>query len=257
MDEKDKTIEVMKAAMEKEKKMKEEMEASKENSMETENTEEADTTKVHEESDKIIGDNAEDPTGNNDTNTEETKENSEDNAEEAMNPDDEKSDEDTVQKKIGKFFKNNKSKELEEKDKKIEELSDRIMRTMAEFDNFRKRTEKEKSQMFDLGVKSVIEKLLPIIDNFERGLNAISEEEKESAFAKGVEMIYKQLLTALEEIGVKPIDAVGKEFDPNLHNAVMHGEDETLGSNIVSDEFQKGYIYHDIVVRHSMVKVVN
>ncbi|HCR39272.1 MAG TPA: nucleotide exchange factor GrpE [Lachnospiraceae bacterium] len=162
-----------------------------------------------------------------------------------------------MKQKKNKFFKNSKSKELIAKDQKIGELTDRVMRTIAEFDNFRKRSEKEKSQMFDMGAKNVIEKLLPIIDNFERGLGAISEEEKESAFAKGIELIYKQLITALEEIGVKPIDAVGKEFDPNLHNAVMHGEDETLGANIVSDEFQKGYLYHDIVVRHSMVKVVN
>lgn len=240
MDEKDKTIEVMKAAMEKEKKMQEEMEASKEKPIETENTEETDTAKGQTESDEIVvEDNVEDKVEDTDLDT------------------DDKSEEDAKQKKASKFFKNSKSKELAEKDQKIEELSDRVMRTMAEFDNFRKRSEKEKSQMFDLGVKSVIEKLLPIIDNFERGLNAISEEEKEGAFAKGIEMIYKQLMTTLDEIGVKPIEAVGKEFDPNLHNAVMHGEDETLGANIVSDEFQKGYIYHDIVVRHSMVKVVN
>lgn len=253
MDEKDKTIEVIKAAMEKEKQMQEEKEASKENTIE--NTEETDTAKVNDESDEILDEaNEEGSTENN------TEDNAEDNTEEEMNPNndnEEKSEEDSKQKKMGKFFKNSKSKELAEKDQKIEELSDRIIRTMAEFDNFRKRTEKEKSQMFDMGVKSVVEKLLPIIDNFERGLSAISEEEKEGAFAKGIEMIYKQLMTALEEIGVKPIDAVGKEFDPNLHNAVMHGEDETLGANIVSDEFQKGYIYHDIVVRHSMVKVVN
>lgn len=161
------------------------------------------------------------------------------------------------QKKSGKLFKNTKSKELAAKDQKIEELTDRMVRTMAEFDNFRKRSDKEKGQMFDLGSKSVIEKLLPVVDNFERGLVAVSEEEKNSAFVKGIEMIYKQMMSVLEEIGVKPIDAVGKEFDPNLHNAVMHGEDETLEANIVSDEFQKGYMYHDMVVRHSMVKVVN
>lgn len=161
------------------------------------------------------------------------------------------------QKKSGKLFKNIKSKELAAKDQKIEELTDRMVRTMAEFDNFRKRSDKEKGQMFDLGSKSVIEKLLPVVDNFERGLGAVSEEEKNSAFVKGIEMIYKQLISVLEEIGVKPIDAVGKEFDPNLHNAVMHGEDETMEANIVSDEFQKGYLYHDMVVRHSMVKVVN
>lgn len=166
-------------------------------------------------------------------------------------------DVDDKQKKSGKLFKNTKSKELAAKDQKIDELTDRMVRTMAEFDNFRKRSDKEKGQMFDLGSKSVIEKLLPVVDNFERGLGAVTEEEKNSAFVKGIEMIYKQLITVLEEIGVKPIDAVGKEFDPNLHNAVMHGEDETLEANVVSDEFQKGYMYHDMVVRHSMVKVVN
>jgi molecular chaperone GrpE len=160
--------------------------------------------------------------------------------------------------KAGKsFFKNNKSKDLAAKDLKIEELTDRLMRTMAEFDNFRKRSEKEKSMMYDMGVKSIVEKMLPIVDNFERGLGTITDKEKESSFAQGIELIYKQLLTGLEEIGVKPIDAVGKEFDPNLHNAVMHGEDENHGENTVSDEFQKGYLYRDMVVRHSMVKVVN
>ncbi len=160
--------------------------------------------------------------------------------------------------KAGKaFFKNSKGKELAAKDEKIEELTDRLMRTMAEFDNFRKRSEKEKSMMYDMGIKSFIEKMLPIVDNFERGFGTITEKEKESAFAQGIELIYRQLLTALEEIGVKPIDAVGKNFDPNLHNAVMHGEDESLEENIVSDEFQKGYMYKDMVVRHSMVKVVN
>ncbi|MBH1941429.1 nucleotide exchange factor GrpE [Mobilitalea sibirica] len=161
------------------------------------------------------------------------------------------------EKSMKNFFKSNKNKEMTAKDQKIEELTDRLMRNMAEFDNFRKRSEKEKSQMYDIGAKSVIEKLLPIVDNFERGLGTVSEKEKGSAFAQGIELIYKQLVSALEEIGVKPIEAVGKEFDPALHNAVMHGEDENLGENIISDEFQKGYLYRDIVVRHSMVKVVN
>ncbi len=160
-------------------------------------------------------------------------------------------------KGVKSFFKNSKSKELSAKDQKIEELTDRLMRNMAEFDNFRKRSEKEKSAMYDMGVKSIIEKILPIVDNFERGFSTITEKDKESAFAQGIEMIYKQLITALDEIGLKPIEAVGKEFDPNLHNAVMHGEDDSLGENIISDEFQKGYVYRDMVVRHSMVKVVN
>ena len=154
-----------------------------------------------------------------------------------------------------------KKKRTEQKkdktDAQIEELTDRVKRQMAEFDNFRKRTEKEKSQMFETGAKSIIEKILPVVDNFERGLAAIPEEEKGSAFAEGMEKIYKQLMTTLEEIGVTVIEAAGAEFDPNLHNAVMHVEDEELGENIVAEEFQKGYKYHDSVVRHSMVKVAN
>ena len=149
------------------------------------------------------------------------------------------------------------SKKKDKKDEKIQELNDKLMRTMAEFDNFRKRSEKEKSAMFEIGAKDIIEKILPVIDNFERGLNALSEEEKESAFAQGIEQIYKQFVSVLEDAGVKAIEAVGKEFDPNLHNAVMHAEDDSFGENIVSDEFQKGYMYRDTVVRHSMVKVVN
>ena len=150
-----------------------------------------------------------------------------------------------------------KEKKKDKKDAQIEELTDRVKRQMAEFDNFRKRTEKEKSQMFETGAKSIIEKILPVVDNFERGLAAIPEEEKGSAFAEGMEKIYKQLMTTLEEIGVTVIEAAGAEFDPNLHNAVMHVEDEELGENIVAEEFQKGYKYHDSVVRHSMVKVAN
>ena len=147
--------------------------------------------------------------------------------------------------------------EKDPKDAKIEELNDRLVRNMAEFDNFRKRSEKEKAQMFEIGAKSIIEKILPVIDNFERGLGTVSEEEKESAFVQGIEQIYKQFLTALDEAGVKSIEAVGKEFNPDFHNAVMHGEDENYGENTISDEFQKGYMYKESVVRHSMVKVMN
>ena len=128
---------------------------------------------------------------------------------------------------------------------------------MAEFDNFRKRTEKEKSQMYDMGAKSIIEKILPVIDNFERGLAGVPEEEKSNAFVDGMDKVYKQMLTTLAEAGVTPIEAVGKEFDPNFHNAVMHVEDEEAGENIIVEEFQKGYVYRDTVVRHSMVKVAN
>ena len=143
------------------------------------------------------------------------------------------------------------------KDAQIEDLTDRLRRTMAEFDNFRKRTEKEKSAMFEIGAKDIIERILPVIDNFERGLASIPEDAKGSAFANGMEMIYKQLLKNLEDAGVKPIEALGQPFDPNFHNAVMHVEDEEAGENIVVEEFQKGYTYKDFVVRHSMVKVAN
>ena len=128
---------------------------------------------------------------------------------------------------------------------------------MAEFDNYRKRTEKEKQTMFETGAKSVIEKILPVVDNFERGLAAIPEGEEKSSFAEGMNMIYKQLMSELEKIEVKPIEAIGKEFDPNLHNAVMHVDDESVGENMVVEELQKGYMYRETVVRYSMVKVAN
>ena len=145
----------------------------------------------------------------------------------------------------------------DKKDEKIEELTDKLTRQMAEFDNYRKRTEKEKSGMYEIGAKDVIEKILPVIDNFERGLAAVPEDQKEDSFVTGMEMIYKQIMTTLDGIGVKPIEAVGQEFNPDLHNAVMHVEDEELGENIVAEEFQKGYTYRDSVVRYSMVKVAN
>lgn len=150
-----------------------------------------------------------------------------------------------------------KKDKKDKKDEKIEELTDRLIRSAAEFDNFRKRTEKEKAAMFEVGAKSIIEKVLPVVDNFERGLATVPEEEKGNPFAEGMDKIYRQLLKTLEEAGVEPIEAVGKEFDPNLHNAVMHVEDEELGENIVAEEFQKGYTYRGSVVRHSMVKVAN
>ena len=152
------------------------------------------------------------------------------------------------------FGKKKKDNKLEQQ---IEELTDRLTRQMAEFDNFRKRTEKEKSQMYEVGAKDIIEKILPVVDNFERGLDAVKEEDKEDPFVQGMEKVYKHLLTTLEGIEVKPIEAVGQPFDPNFHNAVMHVEDENFGENIVAEEFQKGYTYRDSVVRHSMVKVAN
>lgn len=151
------------------------------------------------------------------------------------------------------FFKKKKDK----KDEQIEELNDRLKRNMAEFDNFRKRTEKEKSAMFEVGAKSVIEKILPVVDNFERGLATVSEEEREAPFVQGMDKTYKQLMKMLEDMEVIPIEAVGKAFDPAFHNAVMHVDDESLGENIVAEEFQKGYTYRGSVVRFSMVKVAN
>ena len=148
-------------------------------------------------------------------------------------------------------------KKKDPKDEKIDELNDKLKRSMAEFDNYRKRTDKEKSAMYEIGAKDVIEKILPIVDNFERGLNSIPEDAKGSAFVDGMEKIYKQFVKTLDDMGVKPIEAVGKPFDPNFHNAVMHVEDENLGENVVAVELQKGYTYKDSIVRHSMVQVAN
>ena len=188
---------------------------------------------------------------------EEVSDNEEEEPDEEQEPDEEEEpDEEDEDKKSGKKLFGKKNKK-DKKDEKIEELTDRLTRQMAEFDNFRKRTEKEKSQMYEIGAKDIIEKMLPVVDNFERGLDAVKEEDKEDPFIQGMEIVYKQLMTVLGELGVKPIEAVGKEFDPNLHNAVMHVEDENFGENIIAEEFQKGYMYRDSVVRHSMVKVAN
>ncbi len=180
----------------------------------------------------------------------------EDSDKEAEGADQESADADGAsgEKKSRFFGKKNKK---DKKDEKIEELTDKLTRQMAEFDNFRKRTEKEKSQMYEIGAKDIIDKILPVVDNFERGLGAVTEEEKENPFVQGMDKVYKQLMTTLEGIGVKPIEAVGQEFNPDFHNAVMHEENEEFGENIISEEFQKGYMYRDSVVRHSMVKVAN
>ena len=192
-----------------------------------------------------------------------TEDETKDNTDKEVNTTDEETvKEDLKEEKVNpkedkKKFKKDKKEKKDKKDTEIEELKEKLVRNMAEFDNFRKRTEKEKTAMFEIGAKSVIEKVLPVIDNFERGLDAVSEEEKNNAFVQGVDKIYKQLITTLEEIGVKSIEAVGKEFDPEYHNAVMHVDDEELGENVVAEEFQKGYMYRESVVRHSMVKVAN
>ena len=183
-----------------------------------------------------------------------TEETVEEAAEEAAEPTEETEGSEEGSGFMKKFGRKNKK---DKKDEKIEELTDRLTRQMAEFDNFRKRTDKEKSQMYEVGAKDIIEKILPVVDNFERGLDAVKEEDKEDPFVQGMEKVYKHLMTTLEEIEVKPIEAVGKEFDPNFHNAVMHVDDENFGENIVAEEFQKGYTYRDSIVRHSMVKVAN
>ena len=149
------------------------------------------------------------------------------------------------------------NKKKDPRDAVIDELQDRVKRQMAEFDNYRKRTDKEKSAMFEMGASDVIKKLLPIVDNFERGFKAITDEEKETPFAKGMDMVYKQTMKMLEDLEVKPIEAVGLEFNPDVHNAVMHVEDDSVGEGIVVEEFEKGYTYRDTVIRHSMVKVAN
>ena len=162
-------------------------------------------------------------------------------------------------KETEKESKESEAKEARKdpKDAQIEELQDRLKRQMAEFDNFRKRTEKEKAAMYEIGAKDIIEKILPVLDNFERGLAAVPEDEKGSSFSEGIEKIYKQFVKTLEDAGVETIEAVGQQFDPNLHNAVMHVEDEKYGENEIAMELQKGYKYRGSVVRHSMVQVAN
>ena len=164
-------------------------------------------------------------------------------------------DEEETEKTKKGFFGNEKKKD--KKDIQIDELTDKYKRTMAEFDNFRKRTEKEKSAMYEVGARDVIEKILPVVDNFERGLKTVAEEEKDNPFVDGMDKIYKQLMKTLEDMDVKPIEALDKEFDPAFHNAVMHVDDENVGENVIVEEFQKGYMYRNTVVRHSMVKVAN
>lgn len=180
-------------------------------------------------------------------------EETEEESEEASN--DEKGGKEKEKKGFRK--KSREEKKTDALNEKISELEDKVKRQLAEFENFRNRTEKEKSAMFEVGAKSVIEKMLPVVDNFERGLSGLSEEEKEAPFAAGMQMVYKQLLTELDNLGVKPIEAVGKDFDPNLHNAVMQVESEEYESGVIAQEMMKGYTYRDSVVRHSMVAVVS
>ena len=182
------------------------------------------------------------------------KEAATENTAEAETSDEEADDADPADKdeKKGLFKKKKKDK----KDEQIEELNNRLKRQMAEFENFRKRTEKEKTQMFDMGAKTIIEKILPVVDNFERGLAAVSEDQKDDPFITGMDKIYKQMMAELDAVGVKPIDCIGQEFNPDFHNAVMQVENDELESGTVAQELQKGYMYKDTVVRHSMVSVV-
>lgn len=187
-------------------------------------------------------------------NTEECEETAEASAENTETPEDGEASEEKDKKS---FFSGRKKEKKEDAVKaQINELQDRVMRQMAEFENFRKRSEKEKSAMFETGAKSVIEKILPVVDNFERGLATVPEDEKDAPFVDGMNKVYRQLLTELENLGVKPIEAVGKEFDPNFHNAVMQVENDELEPGTVAQELLKGYMYRDTVVRHSMVAVV-
>ena len=185
---------------------------------------------------------------------EETKADDAADTEDAQDAEETSEETEKKEKKDGIF---GKKKKKDKKDEQIEDLNDRLRRQMAEFDNFRKRSEKEKSQMFDMGARSIIEKVLPVVDNFERGLAAVPEEQKDDAFVTGMDKVYKQMMTEFDSIGVKPIEAVGQEFNPDLHNAVMQVESEEYEPGIVAQELQKGYMYKDTVVRHSMVAVVS
>lgn len=232
------------AEMEKEERQKEEIPKSED--METIKEEKATSQEQEEETGRETGAESSDGEGRAGEEAPETESRKE--TEEGSEPE---------EKEEGK--KRSPFKRKEKKDKaaeQIEELNDKIRRQMAEFDNFRKRTEREKSQMYEIGAKSIIEKILPVVDNFERGLAAVPEEEKEDAFIQGMDKVYKQLMTELENVGVKPIEAVGQEFNPDFHNAVMQVESEEFESGIVAQELQKGYMYRDSVVRHSMVAVV-
>lgn len=218
-------------------------------SQETENMEQEEAKDTPENSEEGCGTDSPPETEG----TEKAEESSEDTSQEEESGEEQPSGENQGEEKKGFFKKKEKKNKQEEK---IAELTDRVQRQMAEFDNFRKRTEKEKTQMFEVGAKSVIEKILPVVDNFERGLSAVPEEAKEDPFVQGMDKIYKQLMTELESLEVKPIEAVGAEFNPEFHNAVMQVESEEYESGVVAQELQKGYMYRESVVRHSMVAVV-
>ena len=206
---------------------------------------------MNEEVDETVVEETVETTG--ETETSENNEVEENNEETETETSASENDETEEEKEKTGFFKKKKDK----RDEQIEELNDKVKRQMAEFDNFRKRTEKEKSMMFDMGAKTIIEKILPVVDNFERGFTTVEEADKDDAFVQGMQQVYKQLMTELEAVGVTPIEAIGKEFDPDFHNAVMQVESEEYESGIIAQEFMKGYMYKESVVRHSMVGVVS
>ncbi len=223
--------------------LKKENKAAEAESKAAENTQEQEAQNEEETKEAAEGNEAEDS---------EEKDSEEKDSEEKDS--EEKDSEEKDSKDKGLF---GKKKKKDKKDEQIEDLNDRLRRQMAEFDNFRKRSEKEKSQMFDMGARSIIEKVLPVVDNFERGLAAVPEDQKDDAFVTGMDKVYKQLMTEFDSIGVKPIEALGQEFNPDLHNAVMQVESDEYEPGVVAQELQKGYMYKDTVVRHSMVAVVS
>lgn len=233
------------------------MTSDEEKEVKTGETEEGVTDEVKTEEEKTEEVTEEETSGETEgcEETEESVEQAEEaeSAENDTEADEPEAGKDSKEKKDGFFAK---KKKKDKKDEQIEELNDKLRRQMAEFDNFRKRTEKEKSQMFDMGARTIIEKVLPIVDNFERGLAAVPEEQKEDAFVTGMDKVYKQLMQEFDSIGVKAIEAVGEEFNPELHNAVMQVESEEYEPGVIAQELQKGYTYKDTVVRHSMVAVV-
>lgn len=226
-----------------------------EKEMQKQNEEAAEETAGNEEKETVSGEKAEDTAEEGVSRDADGEEPDAEETEEAVSG--EASGENAEEAKAeGKKLFGKKEKKKDKAQERIEELEDKVKRQLAEFENFRNRSEKEKTAMYEVGAKSVIEKLLPVIDNFERGFLTVPEEEKDSPFVDGMNKVYKQLITELESIGVKPIEAVGLEFDPNLHNAVMQVESEEYESGVVAQELQKGYTYRDTVVRHSMVAVV-
>ena len=233
--------------------LKKENKAAEAESKAAENTQEQEAQNEEETKEAAEGNEAED-SEEKDSEEKDSKEKDSEEKDSEEKDSEEKDSEEKDSKDKGLF---GKKKKKDKKDEQIEDLNDRLRRQMAEFDNFRKRSEKEKSQMFDMGARSIIEKVLPVVDNFERGLAAVPEDQKDDAFVTDMDKVYKQLMTKFDSIGVKPIEALGQEFNPDLHNAVMQVESDEYEPGVVAQELQKGYMYKDTVVRHSMVAVVS